>query len=90
MSSSGCLSLTRGADRGAVSARLGHRILARMLSDQLSRKWIASVITENVRAHRATSARADVFRAAPDGHTLMLLPARADRHEQVLVSGHGL
>src|SRR6267142_3339343 len=52
----------------------GTDILARLLSDQLARKWNASVITENVPGASGNLGAADVFRAAPDGHTLMLCP----------------
>jgi tripartite-type tricarboxylate transporter receptor subunit TctC len=52
----------------------GTDILARLLSDQLARKWSASVITENVPGASGNLGAADVFRAAPDGHTLMLCP----------------
>src|SRR5438477_2708365 len=52
----------------------GTDILARLLSDQLARKWNASVITENVTGASGNLGAAEVFRAPPDGHTLMLCP----------------
>ena len=52
----------------------GTDILARLLSDQLARKWNASVITENVPGASGNLGAADVFRAAPDGHTPLLCP----------------
>ncbi len=52
----------------------GTDLLARLLSDQLSRKWNASVITENVPGASGNIGAADVFRSAPDGHTLLLCP----------------
>ena len=52
----------------------GTDILARLLSDQLSRKWNASVITENLPGASGNLGAAEVYRAAPDGHTLLLCP----------------
>src|SRR6266571_771411 len=52
----------------------GTDILARLLSDQLARKWNASVITENVSGASGNLGAAEVFRSAPDGHTLLLCP----------------
>ena len=52
----------------------GTDILARLLSDQLARKWNASVITENVPGASGNLGAADVYRSAPDGHTLLLCP----------------
>jgi tripartite-type tricarboxylate transporter receptor subunit TctC len=52
----------------------GTDLLARLLSDQLARKWNASVITENVTGASGNLGAADVFRSAPDGHTLMICP----------------
>lgn len=52
----------------------GTDLLARLVSDQLARKWNASVITENVPGASGNLGAADVFRAAPDGHTLLLCP----------------
>ena len=52
----------------------GTDILSRMISEQLSRKWNASVITENGPGASGNIGAAEVFRAAPDGHTLMIAP----------------
>jgi tripartite-type tricarboxylate transporter receptor subunit TctC len=52
----------------------GTDILARLLSDHLARKWNASVITENMPGASGNLGAAEVFRAAPDGHTLLLCP----------------
>ena len=52
----------------------GTDLLSRLLSDQLARKWNASVITENVPGASGNLGAADVFRSAPDGHTLLLCP----------------
>ena len=52
----------------------GTDLLARLLAEQLARKWNGSVITENVPGASGNLGAADVFRAAPDGHTLLLCP----------------
>src|SRR6185369_7141299 len=52
----------------------GTDLLSRLVSDQLSRKWNASVITENVPGASGNLGAAEVFRSAPDGHTLLLCP----------------
>src|SRR5262249_13854498 len=52
----------------------GTDLLSRLLSEQLSRKWNASVITENVPGASGNLGAADVFRSAPDGHTFLLCP----------------
>jgi tripartite-type tricarboxylate transporter receptor subunit TctC len=52
----------------------GTDLLSRLVSDQLARKWNASVITENVPGASGNLGAADVFRSAPDGHTLLLCP----------------
>ena len=53
----------------------GTDILARVLADQLSRKWATSVVVENASGVASGNvAAADVARAAPDGYTLMLCP----------------
>jgi len=52
----------------------GTDLLSRLLSDQLARKWNASVITENVPGASGNLGAADVFRSTPDGHTLLLCP----------------
>src|SRR5215467_12426647 len=52
----------------------GTDLLSRLVSDQLARKWNLSVITENVPGASGNLGAADVFRSAPDGHTLLLCP----------------
>ena len=52
----------------------GTDLLSRVVTDQLARKWNASVITENVPGASGNLGAADVFRSAPDGHTLLLCP----------------
>jgi tripartite-type tricarboxylate transporter receptor subunit TctC len=52
----------------------GTDLLSRLVTDQLARKWNASVITENVPGASGNIGAADVFRSAPDGHTLLLCP----------------
>jgi tripartite-type tricarboxylate transporter receptor subunit TctC len=48
--------------------------LARIVADQLARKWGRSVIVENVAGGAMNAGAANVARAAPDGATLMVAP----------------
>jgi tripartite-type tricarboxylate transporter receptor subunit TctC len=48
--------------------------LARIVADQLARKWTKSVIIENVAGGAMNAGAANVARAAPDGTTLMVAP----------------
>jgi tripartite-type tricarboxylate transporter receptor subunit TctC len=48
--------------------------LARILADQLARRWGKSVIVENVAGGAMNTGAANVARAAPDGTTLMVAP----------------
>jgi tripartite-type tricarboxylate transporter receptor subunit TctC len=48
--------------------------LARIVADQLARKWGKSVIVENVAGGAMNAGAANVARAAPDGTTLMVAP----------------
>jgi tripartite-type tricarboxylate transporter receptor subunit TctC len=50
----------------------GTDTLARLLADQLSRKWGQSAIVENVGGAAGNIGSAEVARAAPDGYTLLL------------------
>jgi tripartite-type tricarboxylate transporter receptor subunit TctC len=53
----------------------GTDILARILADQLSRKWSNSVVVENASGIASGNvAAAEVARSSPDGYTLMLCP----------------
>ncbi len=49
-------------------------VLSRLLADQLTRKWGRTVISENVAGASGNIGALDVWRSAPDGHTLMLAP----------------
>jgi tripartite-type tricarboxylate transporter receptor subunit TctC len=48
--------------------------LARIVADQLSRKWGRSVIVENIAGGAMNVGASSVARAAPDGYTLMVAP----------------
>jgi tripartite-type tricarboxylate transporter receptor subunit TctC len=48
--------------------------LARIVADQLGRKWAKSVIVENVAGGAMNAGAANVARAVPDGTTLMVAP----------------
>ena len=50
----------------------GTDVLGRIVADQLSRKWGQTVLVENIGGAAGNIGAADVFRAAPDGHTLMV------------------
>src|SRR5262245_57134081 len=50
----------------------GTDVLSRLLADQLTRKWGRTVISENVPGASGNIGALDVWRAAPDGHTMML------------------
>jgi len=50
----------------------GTDTLARLLADQLSRKWGPSAIVENIGGAAGNIGSAEVARAAPDGYTLLL------------------
>src|SRR5215475_7858998 len=50
----------------------GTDVLGRLLADQLARQWGQSVIVENSGGAAGNIGAAEVFRAAPDGHTLMV------------------
>ena len=49
-------------------------ILARIMADQLSRKWGQPVVVNNVVGATGNIGAATVFRAAPDGYTLLFSP----------------
>ena len=50
----------------------GTDLLARVLADQLGRRWHQAVIVENVGGAGGNIGATEVFRAAPDGYTLLL------------------
>jgi len=50
----------------------GTDVLGRLLADQVARKWGQSVIVENSGGAAGNIGAAEVFRAVPDGHTLMV------------------
>jgi tripartite-type tricarboxylate transporter receptor subunit TctC len=50
----------------------GTDLLARVLADRLGRKWGQAVIVENVGGAGGNIGAAEVFRADPDGYTLLL------------------
>jgi tripartite-type tricarboxylate transporter receptor subunit TctC len=50
----------------------GTDTLARLIADQLGRKWGRSAIVENIGGAAGNIGSAEVARAAPDGHTLLL------------------
>lgn len=52
----------------------GTDVLSRLLADHLTRKWGRTVISENVPGASGNIGALDVWRAAPDGHTMMLAP----------------
>ena len=52
----------------------GTDVLSRLLADQLTRKWGRAVISENVPGASGNIGALDVWRAAPDGHTMLLAP----------------
>src|ERR671937_2687284 len=50
----------------------GTDTLARLLADQLGRRWGQSAIVENIGGAAGNIGAAEVARATPDGHTLLL------------------
>jgi tripartite-type tricarboxylate transporter receptor subunit TctC len=48
--------------------------LARIVADQLSRTWGKAVVVENISGGGVVVGATQVFRAAPDGYTLMVSP----------------
>src|SRR3954452_17834425 len=50
----------------------GTDVLGRIIADQLSRKWGQTVLVENIGGPAGNIGANDVFRAAPDGHTLLV------------------
>jgi tripartite-type tricarboxylate transporter receptor subunit TctC len=50
----------------------GTDVLGRIVADQLSRKWGQTVLVENIGGAAGNIGANDVFRAAPDGRTLMV------------------
>jgi tripartite-type tricarboxylate transporter receptor subunit TctC len=52
----------------------GTDVLSRLLADHLTRKWGRAVISENVPGASGNIGALDVWRSAPDGHTMLLAP----------------
>lgn len=50
----------------------GTDTIGRLVADQLSRKWGQPVVVENIGGAAGNTGAAQVFRAAPDGHTMMI------------------
>ncbi len=50
----------------------GTDTIGRLVADQLSRKWGQPVVVENVGGAAGNIGAAQVFKAAPDGHTMMI------------------
>jgi len=50
----------------------GTDTIGRLVADQLSRKWSQPVVVENVGGAAGNVGAAQVFRAAPDGYTMMI------------------
>src|SRR5262245_26973282 len=50
----------------------GTDVLGRLLAEHLARKWGQSVVIENSAGAAGNIGAAEVFRAAPDGHTLLI------------------
>lgn len=53
----------------------GTDILARLISEHLSRKWGQGVVVDNMSGAGGNIGGQTVTRAAPDGHTLLFVPA---------------
>ena len=68
----------------------GTDLLARLLAEQLTRKWGQSVYVENLSGAASGSVGAlEVARAAPDGHTLMISPPGPITMNQLLYKNLG-
>jgi tripartite-type tricarboxylate transporter receptor subunit TctC len=68
----------------------GTDLLARLLAEQLSTKWSSRVYVENLSgAASGNVGAAEVARAAPDGHTLMLCPPGPISTSQLLYKNPG-
>jgi tripartite-type tricarboxylate transporter receptor subunit TctC len=48
--------------------------LARLVADQLTRKWSKAVVVENIAGGGMNTGAAQVARSAPDGYTMMVAP----------------
>jgi tripartite-type tricarboxylate transporter receptor subunit TctC len=52
----------------------GTDVLSRLLADALTRKWGRTVISENLPGASGNIGALNVWRSAPDGHTMLLAP----------------
>src|SRR5262245_33956772 len=50
----------------------GTDTVGRLVADLLSRKWKQTVVVENIGGAAGNVGAAQVFKSAPDGHTLMI------------------
>jgi tripartite-type tricarboxylate transporter receptor subunit TctC len=50
----------------------GTDTIGRLVADQLSRKWSQPVVVENIGGAAGNTGAAQVFKAAPDGYTIMI------------------
>ena len=68
------LSHPRGEDHRAVPGRRFCRRMPRLVGDWLSRKWKQPVVIENRPGAAGNIGTDDVFKAKPDGYTLLSAP----------------
>ncbi len=64
-------------------------IIARIMADQLSRKWGQTVVVDNVTGASGNIGAATAFRADPDGYTLLFAPPTAFATNHLLFKDPG-
>jgi len=64
-------------------------ILARVLADQLGRKWGKTVVVENIAGGGLNIGAANVARSAPDGYSLMVAPPLPITYSHLLYRNPG-